>query len=323
MTLRSAEGELGRTIGRLFGVQQEPDGRSNGEPKPLGLHLTEMDYRDRRQVQRYIDFLLDWRNLPHFTNVPESVEALRERVKSGGQYFLVAKERDVVGGVLIEDSSTDQEDGWLSLAVVDSDKQKQGKGREMLTQTLDWAYFNKNSRGQWRNKIDLAIILGVEGSKRMENLVAGKNENDIGLGFRLVHTLPRQARVPVRETLPEGDINQIMATVNEKYRSPTKEDKPRRIFGIRRPPAVKEAMTFIESGKLKTLEQRFGIKDLTEVVVLVARPDGKYEVVTREFRPARRFELWLIRTPQTKKDAPVWQEMRGLPDRESIEENAS
>ena len=325
MTLRQ-EGELGRTIGtigRWFGVQQDPDGRSNGELKPPGLHLTEMDYRDRHQVQRYIDFLLDWRNLQHFTNPPESVESLRDRAKSGGQYFLVAKEGDVIGGALIEDSSTDQEDGWLSLAVVDPDRQGQGKGKETMTQALDWAYFNRNSRGQWRNKMDLAIVLGVEGSNRMQNLVSGKNENDLGLGFRLVHTLPRQARIPVRETLEEGDMNQVMGRVNEKYKSPRREDKPRRIFGIRREPAVKEAMTLIETGKIKTLEKRFSIKDLTEVVILVARPDGKYEIVTREFRPARRFELWLIRTPDTKKDAPVWQEVRGLPDRESIEESAS
>ncbi len=317
------EGEPGRTIGRLFGVQPDSNEKSNGELVRPALHVVEMDYRDRHVVQKYVDFLLDWRNLQHFTNPPESVDSLRDRAKSKGQYFLVAKEVDVIGGVHIEDSSTDQEDGWLSLAVVDPDRQGQGKGRETMMQVLDWAYFNRNSRGQWRNKIDLAIVLGVEGSNKMQNLVSGKNENDPGLGFRLVHTLPRQARIPVREILEEDDINQVMAKVNEKYKSPRGEDIPRRIFGIRREPAAKEAMTLIEAGKIKTLEQRFSIKDLTEVVILVTRGNGKYQLVTREFRPTRRFELWLIRTPETKKDALVWQEIRGLPDRESIEETAS
>lgn len=315
------EQDLGTRIGKLLGIQQ-PDGRSNGELlRPPGLFVQEMDYRDRRRIQQYIDWLLG--DLQHFVNPPESVEELRERVKKGGQRFLVAKDPDLVGGCLIEDPGRDQEDNFLSLVVVDPNKRGGGRGKAMQAQAIDWAYFNRTSRGQWRNKIDVAVVLGVEGSHAEESIVAGKGGDDIGLGFRLLHNNPRHARIPVRETLSGEDLNKVMTEVNNKYKSPAKKDRPKRIVHIKSNQGVREAMELINSGKIGGLERRFQISDLTEVVILVTRPDGKFEVVTKEFRPVRRFDLWLIRTPETKEDAPVWQELRGLPDRESIVETAS
>lgn len=166
------------------------------------VKLREMDFRNNGEMQLYVSFLNDPRNRSHFANTPENIAKLKKWAGEPGNHFLVVtrmeKDNDgkeksvVVGGLELQDASPNQQDHFISLFVVDPNKQAEGIGQQMMIQVIDWAALTKTEDDRWRNKLDLAIVMGVPNWKRMERLV-----QRLGL-FRMVSNLRNQVDVPIK-----------------------------------------------------------------------------------------------------------------------------
>lgn len=205
---------LSRVLG---GIQPEEQGETR-EGVAGKINVREMNLRDNREMQPYINFLLDRQNRVHFANPPRNIDELKKMAKDPGSHFLVATrfETDekgkpvirVVGGALIEDAGTNQHDHFISLVVADPNKQGQGIGQKLLLQTVEYGFSTDSHDRRPRTKLDLAIIMGVEPSdaKTVEVVgpVTGKTYHTksrmeaitIKLGFKMTQNLPRQVNVP-------------------------------------------------------------------------------------------------------------------------------
>ena len=333
---------LKEMLGNTEGPKPSSETSSGGELEAkYNVRIKEMDLRDRKQVQTYINYLLDWRNRRHFADPPETVEALREKAKSSGNHFLVATriEKDnegrevesVVGGALIQGHGKNEEDGFISLVVTDPEKQGKGIGKQMMEGVVDWAYGNKAEDLEFRDKIDLAIIMGVEGWQRMEKLTRS-------LGFEWTGQILRvQATVPVRELIESETVEQAIEEVKRKHQRSKAVPKgvvfisdkiqardlnvlmnKRTIKDVKR--KANEAIALVEAGKIAEFKRKYGFGKMNKTVALIDMGDGKFEIITDERRHVKRFDIFLDVVDEIKDqtDRPkTWREIRNLPPRET------
>jgi GNAT superfamily N-acetyltransferase len=179
-----------------------PTGETGERVTNSPIVLREMNLRNNSEMQSYISFLNDPRNVSHFANTPKDTAKLREWAGEFGNHFFVGTRIEinakgeakgvVVGGFELQDAAPNQQDHFLSLFVVDPDKQGQGIGGQMLKGALDMACETKTQDDRWRDKLDLAIVMGVPGWRRMEQLVLSLGQ------FRMVHILRDQVDVLVK-----------------------------------------------------------------------------------------------------------------------------
>ncbi len=229
MALRSAEREPERNrepvrdfVSRVLGGFQPETGieetGETGKRQPGSISVREMNLRDNRETQPYINFLLDRRNRAHFANPPRNTYELKKMAEDQSKHFLVATRvetdekgkpvRRVAGGALIEDAGTNQHDHFISLVVADPNKQGQGIGQRLWLQTIEYGFSTESHDRRPRTKLDLAIIMGVEpaDAKTIEVVspVTGKTYHTksrmeaiaIKAGFKMTQNLPRQVNVP-------------------------------------------------------------------------------------------------------------------------------
>ncbi len=202
---------------RVFGSPQ-PELLESGSLEAGTVVVMDMNLSNNKELQPFINFLLDKQNRVHFANPPRNLDELRKTAEDQSKHFLVAKRvetdennklvRRVVGGALIEDAGTNQHDHFISLVVADPVKQGQGLGQKLLLQTIEYGFSTESHDRRPRTKLDLAIIMGVEpaDAKTIEVVgpVTGKVYHTksrmeaitIKLGFKMTQNLPRQVNVP-------------------------------------------------------------------------------------------------------------------------------
>lgn len=180
--------------------QDDREKIAGGEASSSGpIQVTEMDLNDPVQIQTYVNFLHDPRNRPHFANPPRTIAELRQLSRSRSNHVLVGvgvekdaeglEQKRVVGGMIIEDAKPNQHDHFISLFVVDPERQGKGIGTELLREGIDWAATHLAGDGRVRDKLDIAYIKGVPGWRRMQKMV-------VRFGFRRVGELKDQVTVP-------------------------------------------------------------------------------------------------------------------------------
>lgn len=144
--------------------------------------VREMDFTNDPELQRYVDFINDDKNKPHFADPPSTIEGLRVEARETGYHFLTAVNGlgEVVGGMLIEDAARSQHDHFLRWVVVDPELQSSkpgtgtGTGKAMLRKGIDWAATTLTHDGRRRDKLDASIIMGVDGWRIMQHILRDK-----------------------------------------------------------------------------------------------------------------------------------------------------
>lgn len=138
-------------------------------------------------------FLNQPSNRDHFASPPTTSEGMRALCSSPGVHPLIAENKlgEIVGGMIIRDAEPMQHDHWLEKAVVDTQLQGRGLGRQMLKKGIEWAFTTLTIDGRRRMKLDTSIIMFVKGWERMYHLV-----ESLGFEFRMI--LPDQVDVPMR-----------------------------------------------------------------------------------------------------------------------------
>lgn len=185
MALRSLEGNrfYSQPKEMLEGILRvvSPDAQIEQRELKLGeVRVRKMNAGNVNEVQAYADFLNDPRNMLHFSDQPRNVKELRERTRSPQNHFLIAKRTElndkgrlvekVVGGALLSDNKSPENDHWISLVAVDPDKQGQGIGTKLMKGIIDWSYDHPTYQGRKREQLHLGINVGIDGWEKVEKL---------------------------------------------------------------------------------------------------------------------------------------------------------
>lgn len=138
-------------------------------------------------AKTYLDFLNDPRNRLHFAHPPRDVREMIE-TKDKKDHILIATRVErvegkltevVVGGARLTDNVEPENEHWISLWVVDPNKQHEGIGRRTLREIADWAYENPAYDGRKRDHLHLAINLDIEGAEAVEKVVKKAGFNHV------------------------------------------------------------------------------------------------------------------------------------------------
>lgn len=249
----------------------------------------EIKAEDPRYVvaNTYLGFLNDSRTKLHFAHPPRDVRELVE-TKDEKDHILIATRVErvegklmevVVGGARLTDNVEPENEHWISLWVVDPDKQRQGIGESVLRGIADWAYDNPAYDGRKRDHLHLGVNMEIDGSEAVVKLVKK-------VGFNPVQ----------KKLVREMNYWQITYTDGHTELSPTNRDKI--LFGkklelkeITRPDGTNYEEAQMEDGTkvevIKKPTRRFGFS----YVDYLEEKDKNHEVLVWQRKHPDEIEL--------------------------------
>lgn len=169
--------------------------------------VREIKARSNKRIRRafattYLNQLQDPFNRPHFTDIPEKVIDMENRLKQKNVHGLAVYNAldEVVGFAIIKDPETDQNDSWLEKMVIVENLQSKERGQENAarvgTQALDkiveWSFSTPTHDQRERTNLHAAVVMFVKDWERMDHLLGG-------YGFEARMRLHKQAIVTLED----------------------------------------------------------------------------------------------------------------------------
>lgn len=198
-------------IAALFPLSMpQLEGKFDPEIERLRKTVTgvrEIKARSNKRIRRafaqiYLEQLQQPSNRSHFTDIPERVRVMEDRLKQKNVHGLAVYNAldEVVGFAIVRDPETDQNDSWLEKMVVvenlqnndKDDKEAAHVGTQALDKIAGWVFSTPTHDGRNRNNLHAAVVMFVNDYERMDHLLDK-------YGFEPRMRLQKQAIVTLRD----------------------------------------------------------------------------------------------------------------------------
>jgi len=171
--------------GKLFEVTPFPE-----QERYRIASLRELNIESERDLEDYYRLLTHPDNREHFSNPPVSTSDLKQKLIRDSTRAYLAEDISgrVIGAGGVNDAAEGEHDHFLIKIVVDPESQGKGEGKKLVVLLTDKAFSTRTNDGRVREKLDAAVIEGVQGWERMPHILDS-------LGFHFRSRLPRQVDV--------------------------------------------------------------------------------------------------------------------------------